>query len=159
MKVSTCFMTSLLTFLGACSHNPSYEKLRTADEALNKYDQNRMKDGLAITKKGAVVDVQFEEVQAQKNRLELEVEEKKNKIHALERELEDRDTYIMELRSHLGLSPHRPKTHGKCCTPDGKIIPESIKEAPSLEEELKMTRNGKRKTSSQDDSETGNASE
>ena len=122
--------------LAACSSNPSYEKMRSADQALNQYDQNMIKDGMAITKKGAVVDIKTEEVQAQKNRLMLEVEEKDKKIEVLNDRIEELEQDVMQLRVALGLPAQKPKAQGKCCTADGKMIPGTVKPAPTLEEEL-----------------------
>lgn len=126
-----------LLVLAACSSSPpTYEKMRTADQALNSYDQNQIKDGMAITKKGSVVDIKTEEVQAQKNRLMLENEEKDKKIDVLNDQISDLNQQIMELRSALGLPAQRPKAQGKCCTADGKMIPGTVKPAPTLQEEL-----------------------
>jgi hypothetical protein len=123
--------------LAACSSSPpSYEKMRTADDALNKYDQNQVKDGMAITKKGAVIDIKTEEIQAQKNRLVLENEEKDRKIETLNDRIKDLEQDIMALRVALGLPAQKPKAQGKCCTSDGKMIPGTVKAAPTLEEEL-----------------------
>jgi len=131
--------------LAACSSSPpSYEKMRTADDALNKYDQNQIKDGMAITKKGAVVDIKTEEIQAQKNRLMLENEEKDRKIETLQDRLKDLEQDIMQLRVALGLPPQKPKAQGKCCTSDGKMIPGTVKAAPTLEEELSMVKKHRR---------------
>jgi hypothetical protein len=110
--------------------------MRTADQALNGYDQNQIKDGMAITKKGAVVDVTTEEVQAEKNRLVLENQDKQKQIELLQGQIHDLHQQIMQLRVTLGLPPERPKAQGKCCTADGKMIPGTVKEAPTLEEEM-----------------------
>ncbi len=133
-----------LLVLAACSSAPpQYEKMRTADDALNKYDQNQIKDGMAITKKGAVVDIKTEEVQAEKNRLELENQDKQKQIELLETKAHDLEHQIMELRLALGLPAERPKSQGKCCTADGKMIPGTVKDAPSLQDELAAIKNRK----------------
>ena len=137
--------------LAACSSNPpTYEKMRTADQALNTYDQNVIKDGMAITRKGSVVDIKTEEVQAQKNRLILEVEEKDKKIENLNDRISELNQEMMALRVALGLPAQKPKAQGKCCTADGKMIPGTVKAAPSLEDELSVIKS--RKGASQDGS-------
>jgi hypothetical protein len=126
-----------LTFFAACSSGPpSYEKMRTADQALNQYDQNTVKNGMAITKKGAVIDVTVEEVQAQKNRLAFENQEKDKKIDALQERIRTMESDMSQLRSYIGLSATKPKAQGKCCTPEGNLIPGTIIPAPTLDEEL-----------------------
>lgn len=123
--------------ISACSSTePKYDKMRSADDALNKYDQNVVKDGMAITKKGAVIDIKVEEIQAQKNRLMHENEEKDRKIERLQEQIAELEKDSSRLRSFIGLPGERPKAQGKCCTPDGKMIPGTVKPAPTLDEEL-----------------------
>lgn len=125
---------SMMMVIAACSSGPQYEKMRTADDALNKYDQNVVKDGMAITKKGAVVDIKVEEVQAEKNRLQAEANEKDKKIEALQDKIQTLQADLTQLRLYVGLPPSKPNSDAKCCTSDGRMIPG--KPVPTLTQEL-----------------------
>jgi hypothetical protein len=124
--------------LGACTSAPHYEKMRTADEALNGYDQNVVKDGMAITKQGAVVDIKVEEVQAEKNRIAAELDDKNKEIEVLKEKLGATEKDMSQLRLLVGLPATKPTTTAQCCTADGKLLPETINRAPSLDEELTL---------------------
>jgi hypothetical protein len=128
----------LLLLAGCASDGPHYQKMRTADDALNNYDQNVIKDGMAITKKGSVVDIKIEEVQAEKNRLAAELEDKNKKIEVLEEKLSLMERDMTQLRIFVGLPSSKPQTTAQCCTADGKLLPETINRAPSLDEELSL---------------------
>jgi hypothetical protein len=125
----------LFALVTACSSvPPKYEKMRTVEDAVNEFDQDRIQPGMAITKKGAVVDIQVEEIQEQKRKLIEELAVKDQKIRSLEERLAETQTKYQTLRIYLGLSPTEPKPEGQCCDGYGRII--DFKAAPTLDQEL-----------------------
>lgn len=99
--------TSLLLLAGCAGQK--YEKMKTMDEYLNAEGGEPAAHGMAITKKGAVLDVTVEEVQAQKKRLEETVFNLERKVKSLEEENAELTTKNRELRLVAGLKPTEDK--------------------------------------------------
>jgi hypothetical protein len=129
-----------LSVLVGCSSAPKYALMPTIESKLDDTD-HVIKDGMAITKKGAVLDIKIEEVQEQKKRLQEEIFNKDLKIKYLtERNLE-LETNMKILRSSFGMSPDAPKPTHHGFTPEGNLV--GFKRAKTLSEEIVDAKHGR----------------
>lgn len=93
--MKTLIFTLCLTLAG-CASAPHYEKMQTAEEKLSAEED--IKPGMMITKKGAVLDVSVEEVQAQKARIEKENGELKDQLKKLQADLDQERLKVLILK-------------------------------------------------------------
>jgi hypothetical protein len=100
----------------------------------NAMQEEHIKPGMAITKSGAVVHIDVEEVQAREKRLIAEKAELEQALKNLNIDKANTEEKYRTLRIYVGLSPNEPKPKGKCCDKRGNI--EGFEAAPTLDEEL-----------------------
>lgn|GEM_PF-4601399 len=105
MITTAVFVLTGLALVGCGSSTPRYERMRTVEEHLEADGGQIPKSGMAITKKGNVLDITVEEVQIQKKRLEFELHAAKSKMNYLETENAELTQKNRELRLLVGLSP------------------------------------------------------
>ena len=123
----------LASMFVSCSSAPKYALMPTLESKLDDTD-HEIKPGMAITKRGAVLDIKIEEVQAQKKRLEVEIAEKDQALKYLaERNLE-LETNMKILRTSAGLPPDVPKGTNRGFNADGNMI--GYKRPKTLSEEI-----------------------
>ncbi len=127
-------ISALALLLSACSSAPKYERMRTLEDAVQNEDD--IKPGMVITKKGSVLDISVEEIQEQKRKLIAKNAEQEQALKNLREDTEELRTKYKTLRIYVGLPPDEPKTQGQCCTSDGKLVPGTYKAAPTLSQEL-----------------------
>lgn len=105
VTTSLFLITGTLVLTGCGSSTPRYERMNTVEQYLDADDGQPPRNGMAITKKGAVLDITVEEVQLQKKRLEFELHAAKSKVNYLENENAELVQKNRELRLLLGLNP------------------------------------------------------
>lgn len=135
--VNSILLAVVIWMLAGCGSIPKYDKLRTADDVIENYDNaNYKNDGMFITKKGAVVDIKFEEVKGQVKRLEYEKWELGEKLKLREETIKEFEKELMQLRLRMGLAAEKPMPKRKCCTKEGMLYPEEGHAPTNLDEEF-----------------------
>jgi hypothetical protein len=100
----TTIIFTVLAMTSGCASAPHYEKMPTVAERFANDED--VKPGMALTSHGAVVDIKVEEVQAQKSRLEQENADLKEKINALQSDLDQERLKVTTLRLLQSNSRH-----------------------------------------------------
>lgn len=128
-------LTATSTMIG-CSTVEKYPELSKLSESV---EAGNLENGLYLTKRGAVLDITVEEVQAQKKRLEEKLYESEESEKFYKAEYEIIKQQMRELRLASGLSPER--ANRKILSYNGGIDIEYEEKQPTFDEELIQIKN------------------